>query len=257
MLCQTTVGVRTISDGAVIAGAGAGITGAGAVVAGAGAVTAGAGTARRTDIKSTSEGQRSDFRPYNRGSLAGCRRGGGEERQEGVGEEAGALAEAAEAARAAEARAVASAGLLRRENRSAMVLLDEKQLQVQRLEVGRCPSTTLHLTPLTPAASVACALRKPVLLQGPAPGGAARSVRRCFFSEFRPHASLSRRMSRSRQFRSCILWGTGWSGEGPSMVAVVTTEAHVAERPRLATDPPCQPVPRSQQVQAEGPSCYD
>lgn len=39
-----------------------------------------------------------------------------------------------EAARAAEARAVASADMLRRETRSAMVLLDEKQAALQRLE---------------------------------------------------------------------------------------------------------------------------
>lgn len=39
-----------------------------------------------------------------------------------------------EAARAAEARAVASADMLRRDTRSAMVLLDEKQAALQRLE---------------------------------------------------------------------------------------------------------------------------
>lgn len=86
-----------------------------------------------------------------------------------MGEEAAALSEAAEAARAHEARAVASADLLRRENRSAMVLLDEKQLQVQRLEVGRCPSPTLHLTPFT---LTACIVHK--LEVRPRPGRASR-----------------------------------------------------------------------------------
>mmetsp|Transcript_5338 Transcript_5338/g.15295 ORF Transcript_5338/g.15295 Transcript_5338/m.15295 type:complete len:383 (+) Transcript_5338:446-1594(+) len=59
------------------------------------------------------------------------RRGGAGEPE---GEAAAVRAGEVEAARAAEARAVASADLLRRENRSAMVLLDEKQLEVQRLE---------------------------------------------------------------------------------------------------------------------------
>ena len=41
----------------------------------------------------------------------------------------------AEAARLAEARALASAELLRRENRSTWEMLDEKQQAIQRLEV--------------------------------------------------------------------------------------------------------------------------
>ena len=158
-------------------------------------------------------------------------------RQEGLGEEAGAQAEAVEAARAAEARAVASAGLLRRENRSAMVLLDEKQLQVQRLEVGRSPFITLHPTP--PHSRLLPALRARSGSQSSCKARLLAEAFELILSDDASllktmlllHASLARRMSCSRQSRSCILWGTGWSGEGPSMSAVVTTEAHVAERP--------------------------
>lgn len=63
------------------------------------------------------------------------RRGGGAAAQ--AAEEAASGFSDAEAARQAEARALASAELLRRENRSTWTMLDERQQAIQRLEVCR------------------------------------------------------------------------------------------------------------------------
>jgi hypothetical protein len=63
-----------------------------------------------------------------------CRRGGGQAAQ--AAEQAASGCSDAEAARQAEARALATAELLRRENRSTWTMLDERQQTIQQLEVG-------------------------------------------------------------------------------------------------------------------------
>lgn len=57
-----------------------------------------------------------------------------------MAEQAASECSDAEAARQAEARALATAELLRRENRSTWTMLDERQQTIQQLEVSHyCP----------------------------------------------------------------------------------------------------------------------
>ena len=61
----------------------------------------------------------------------------------------------AEAARQAEARALATAELLRRENRSTWTMLDERQQTIQHLEVSYyCPLYALAVSLLCNARNV-------------------------------------------------------------------------------------------------------